>query len=62
MVSYSTQVSAIHKDFKASLKQATTKKEVDEAYRAHKKQHQDLLKEHLQEEMEQIKKIKAKIG
>jgi hypothetical protein len=61
MASYSAQVSTIHKEFKASLKQATTKKEVDEAYRTHKKQHQDLLKEHLQEEMAMVKTVKGKM-
>ena len=61
MVSYTAQVSAIHKEFKTSLKQAKTKKEVDEAYRTHKKQHQDLLKAHLQEEMEMVKTVKGKM-
>ena len=61
MVSYTTQVSAIHKKFNAAVKKAKTKQALNKAYSAHKKEHERILKKHLQEEMAAIKKAKAKL-
>jgi len=61
MVSYTTQVNAIHKKFTVALKKAKTKQALNKVYSIHKKEHERLLKKHLDEEMRQIRKIKAKL-
>ena len=61
MASYTALVSASHKKFKADLKAAKTKQDVNRAYRDHKKEHDQLLKDHLKEERIEADKRKAKI-
>jgi hypothetical protein len=61
MVSYTVQVNTIHKKFTAALKKANTRQALNKVYSAHKKDHERLLKKHLAEEMNQIKKAKAKL-
>ena len=61
MVSYTAQVSTIHKKFNAAVKKAKTKQALNKAYSVHKKEHERILKKHLQEEMAAIKKAKAKL-
>jgi hypothetical protein len=61
MVSYTVQVNTIHKKFTAALKKANTRQALNKVYSAHKKDHERLLKKHLVEEMNQIKKAKAKL-
>ena len=61
MVTYTAQVSAIHKKFNAAIKKAKTKQALNKAYSVHKKEHERILKKHLKEEMAVIKKAKAKL-
>jgi len=61
MVNYTAQVNSIHKKFADALKKAKTRQSLNKAYSVHKKEHERLLKSHLNEEMRQIKKIKSKL-
>ena len=61
MVSYSSQVSTIHKKFQNAVKRAKTKKSLNMAYSVHKKDHDRLLKRHLREEMALVNKLKKKL-
>lgn len=61
MVSYSSEVNAIHKKFQNAVKRAKTKKSLNKAYSVHKKNHDRLLKKHLREEMALINKLKQKL-
>lgn len=61
MASYTSLVAASHKKFKADLKAAKTRQAVNKAYTDHKKEHEQLLKDHLKEEKEAAEKAKAKI-
>lgn len=61
MASYTSLVAASHKKFKADLKAARTRQAVNKAYTDHKKEHEQLLKDHLKEEKEAAEKAKAKI-
>ena len=61
MASYTAQVNIIHKKFTDALKKAKTKQTINKAYSAHKKDHERILKNHLAEEMRQIKKAKVQL-
>lgn len=61
MASYTSLVAASHKKFKADLKAAKTRQAANKAYTDHKKEHEQLLKDHLKEEKEEAEKAKAKI-
>jgi len=61
MVSYVGQVNAIHRQFQASLKRAKSRQSVLNAFWAHKRQHERLLKKHLREEISQVNRIKNKM-
>lgn len=61
MASYTSLVAASHKKFKADLKAARTKQAVNKAYTDHKKEHEQLLKDHLKEEKAEAEKAKARI-
>ena len=61
MASYTSQVATIHKQFNAALKRAKSRQAVLNAYWKHKAQHERLLKQHLKEEMAQVKQIKSRI-
>jgi len=61
MASYTAQVNTIHKKFNAAVKKAKTKQALNKAYSSHKKEHERILKKHLQEEVATIKKAKAKL-
>ena len=61
MVSYTSEVNAIHKTFTNAIKKAKTKKSINKAYSVHKKAHERLLKKHLREEMAMINKAKKKL-
>ena len=61
MVSYTSQVATIHRQFNATVKSAKSRQAVLNAYWKHKAQHERLLKQHLKEEMAQVKRIKSKI-
>lgn len=58
---YCRSVEQLHKRFNASLKRAKTRQSVMNAYWRHKRDHENLLKKHLKEEMQEIKQIKEKI-
>ena len=61
MVSYTAQVSAIHKKFQNAVKKAKSKQSLNKAYSVHKKEHERILKKHLKEEMAMINKAKKKL-
>lgn len=61
MVSYTSQVAAIHRQFKSSLQRARTRQSVLNAYWKHKRDHERLLRKHLKEEEALVKKIKSKL-
>jgi len=61
MASYVGQVNAIHRQFQASLKRAKSRQSVLNAYWAHKRHHERLLKKHLREEIAQVNRIKNKM-
>jgi hypothetical protein len=61
MASYTNEVAGIHRQFQASLKRAKSRQAVLNAFWAHKKAHERLLKKHLREEMAQVNRIKGKI-
>jgi len=61
MASYTTQVAAIHRQFQAAIKRAKSRQAVLNAYWAHKKAHERLLKIHLREEMAQVTRIKNRM-
>tara|TARA_Y100000590_G_scaffold47777_2_gene50669 strand:- start:7953 stop:8147 length:195 start_codon:yes stop_codon:yes gene_type:complete len=61
MASYTAQVATIHKQFNAALKRAKSRQAVLNAYWKHKAQHERLLKQHLKQEMAQVKQIKSRI-
>ncbi|KAF6244582.1 hypothetical protein [Nitrosopumilus sp. b2] len=61
MASYTSEVNAIHKKFNNAVKRAKTKKSLNQAYSAHKKAHERLLKKHLREETAMINKAKKKL-
>ena len=61
MASYVNQVNVIHRQFQASLKRAKSRQDVMNAYWAHKRQHEKLLKKHLKEEMALVIRTKNKM-
>jgi len=61
MVSYTTEVSVIHRKFQNAVKRAKTKTTLNKAYSVHKKDHERLLKKHLREETAMINKAKRKL-
>ena len=61
MASYTGQVATIHRQFNAAIKRAKSRQAVLTAYWKHKAHHERLLKQHLKEEMAQVKQIKSKI-
>jgi len=61
MASYTTAVAGIHKQFQTALKRARSRQAVLNAYWAHKKAHEKLLRQHLREEMNQVKRIKDRM-
>ena len=61
MASYTNQVAAIHKKFQTALKRANSRQAVLNAYWKHKADHEKLLEKHLKEEMNEVKRIKAKM-
>lgn len=61
MANYTSEVAKIHKKFQSALKRAKSRQSVLNAYWKHKRDHERLLKKHLKEEMDQVKKIKDKM-
>jgi len=61
MASYVGQINVIHRQFQAALKKAKSRQSVLNAYWAHKRQHERILKKHLREEMVQVNGIKNKL-
>ena len=60
-MSYTGQVATIHRQFNVALKRAGSRQAVLNAYWKHKAQDERLLKKHLKEEMDQVKRVKSKI-
>ena len=61
MASYTGQVATNHAQFQKALKGAKSRQAVLNCYWKHKAQHERLLKKHLKEEMDQVKRVKSKI-
>ena len=61
MATYTAGVNVIHKKFNTAVKRAKTKTALNKAYSVHKKEHERILKKHLKEEIDMIKKAKAKL-
>ena len=61
MVSYTAEVSVIHRKFQNAVKRAKTKTTLNKAYSIHKKDHERLLKKHLREETAMINKANKKL-
>jgi len=61
MVSYTAEVSVIHRKFQNAVKRAKTKTTLNKAYSVHKKDHERLLKKHLREETAMINKVKKRL-
>ena len=59
--SYTSGVASIHKKYQSALKNAKTRQAVLNAYWRHKKDHETLLRKHLREEMNEVKRIKGRI-
>jgi len=59
--SYTSAVASSHKKYQAALKNAKTRQAVLNAYWKHKKDHETLLRKHLREEMNEVKRIKGKM-
>ena len=58
---YAKSVASLHKKYQVALKRAKTRQAVLNAYWKHKRDHEVLLKKHLKEEMDEVKRIKAKM-
>ena len=61
MASYTNEVAKIHRQFNTAIKRAKSRQTVLNAYWAHKKQHEKLLKKHLREELAQVNRIKNRL-
>ena len=61
MASYTTDVAKSHKKFTTALKRAKSRQACLNAFCKHKKEHENLLKKHLKEELADVNKKKAKI-
>ena len=61
MASYTSEVAKSHKKFTTALNRAKTRQTCLNAFWKHKKEHENLLKKHLKEELAQVNKKKAKI-
>ena len=61
MVGYTSDVAKSHKKFTSALNCAKTRQACLNAYWKHKKEHENLLKKHLKEELSDVNKKKAKI-
>ena len=59
--SYARGVAAIHKKYQSAIKHARTRQSVLNAYWKHKKESENLLAKHLKDEMNEVKRIKAKM-
>jgi tripartite-type tricarboxylate transporter receptor subunit TctC len=61
MASYTNEVAKIHRQFNTATKRAKSRQAVLNAYWAHKKQHEKLLKKHLREELAEVNRIKNRL-
>ena len=61
MASYTNEVASIHRQFQSALKRARSRQAVLNAYWAHKRAHERLLKKHLREELAQVNRIKNRM-
>ena len=61
MASYTSQVNVIHRQFAAALRKAKSRQSVLNAYWAHKRAHERILKTHLREEMRQVNRVKNRM-
>ena len=61
MATYSSQVSALHKQYNAAAKKASSSRTLMKAFRAHKSAHSRVLKRHLREELSAAKRKGRKL-
>lgn len=59
--SYTKAIAGIHKSYATALKRAKSRQAVLNAYWKHKRDHEKLLRQHLREEMNEVKRIKGKM-
>jgi hypothetical protein len=59
--SYFKTVEASHRTYTKAIRKARTRQGIMNLYWKHKRQHEQLLKKHLRDEMAEINKIKKKI-
>tara|TARA_Y100000590_G_scaffold369514_1_gene430811 strand:+ start:822 stop:1037 length:216 start_codon:yes stop_codon:yes gene_type:complete len=61
MAGYTSEVAKSHSKFTNALKRAKTRQACLNAFWKHKKEHENLLRRHLKEELAEVNKKKAKI-
>ncbi|MDP2668076.1 MAG: hypothetical protein Q8O65_05130 [Nitrosopumilaceae archaeon] len=59
--SYTRAIGGIHRSYATALKQAKSRQSVLNAYWKHKRDHEKLLRQHLREEMNDVKRIKGRM-
>ena len=59
--SYTNAVAGIHRSYATALKRAKSRQSVLNAYWKHKRDHEKLLRQHLSEEMNDVKRVKGKM-
>lgn len=59
--SYTNAVAGIHRSYATAIKRAKSRQSVLNAYWKHKRDHEKLLRQHLREEMNDVKRIKGKM-
>ncbi|MFQ6025715.1 MAG: hypothetical protein ACE5JT_04285 [Nitrosopumilaceae archaeon] len=59
--SYFREVNKAHRKYAAAIKNAKSRQTVLNAYWRHKREHENILRRHLREEMNEVNRIKRKI-
>ena len=59
--SYARAIGGIHRSYAAALRRAKSRQSILNAYWKHKRDHERLLRQHLREELNDIKRIKGKL-
>ena len=59
--SYFREVNKSHRKYAAAIKNAKSRQTVLNAYWSHKQEHENILRRHLREEMNEVNRIKRKI-
>jgi len=59
--SYFREVNKSHRKFSAALKKAKSRKTLLNTYWRHKREHENILRRHLREELQEVNRLKKKI-